>query len=199
MRPLARRLGWSLVVTGIGGDAVRRALAAAPGDGVVVLAGVAGALRGAPYASGTAWTVREVVTNQGILTSPLLSEGIRVTQAEDIVATPRDKSALANQTGADIVDMESSAFASAAQSAGRRWAIVRGISDGIEHSLPPGCDQWFNPQGGIRPVRAAADLIRSPIDLVHILQFARRTMRAMRALSDLAQQHAELITCGESV
>ena len=73
------------------------------------------------------------------------------------------------------------------------------VFHGIEHSLPPGCDQWFNPQGGIRPVRAAADLIRSPIDLVHILQFARRTKRAMRAVSDLAQQHAELITCGESV
>ena len=98
MRPLARRLGWPLVVTGIGGDAVRRALTAAPGGGVVVLAGVAGALRGAPYASGTAWTVREVVTNQGILTSPLLSEGIRVTQAEGIVATPGDKSALAKST-----------------------------------------------------------------------------------------------------
>lgn len=190
MRATARQLGWSVTVTGIGGEAMQAAVHAAPPDAPVVLAGVAGALRPAPFSSGSAWKVREVVTRDGLLTSPLLADGIRVTQAEGIVATPDDKAALAASTGADIVDMESTAFALAAEMTGRPWAIFRGVSDGIEHSLPPGCDQWFDDQGGIRPMRAALDLFKRPIDLVHILQFARRTKQAMRAVARLTQEHA---------
>ena len=190
MRTLARRHGWSLQVTGIGGKAVTAAVNAATPNAPVILAGVAGALRGAPFTSGSAWKVREVVTADSVLTSPLLDEGIRVTQADGIVATPEDKTALAEVTGADIVDMESTAFALAAEASGRPWAIFRGVSDGIEHSLPPGCDQWFDAQGGIRPLRAALDLVKNPVDLLHILQFARRTRHAMHAVAMLTAEHA---------
>ena len=188
MRTMARRHGWSLQVTGIGGKAVTAAVNAATPNAPVILAGVAGALRGAPFTK-----VREVVTANSVLTSPLLDEGIRVTQADGIVATPEDKAALAELTGADIVDMESTAFAIAAEASGRPWAIFRGVSDGIEHSLPPGCDQWFDAQGGIRPLRAALDLVKNPADLLHILQFARRTRHAMHAVAKLTAQHAATI------
>ena len=156
-------------------------------DPITLLAGVAGALR-AEFHPGGAYLVREVVTSTGLLYSPLLDDGIRVTGADKIVATPEDKTALAEQTGAHIVDMESHAFAVLAESTGRGWMIIRGISDGVEHHLPPGCDKWFTSNGSIRPVRAALDLARRPRDLLHLSAFAKRTATAMRAVAVLLKE-----------
>ena len=187
IRPMAARRGWDVITTGIGATAVESAIASAPGTGPLVLAGVAGALR-ADFHPGGAYLVREVVTSTGLLYSPLLDDGIRVTGADKIVATPEDKTALAEQTGAHIVDMESHAFAVLAESTGRGWMIIRGISDGVEHHLPPGCDKWFTSNGSIRPVRAALDLTRRPRDLVHLIAFAKRTATAMRAVAILLNE-----------
>lgn len=187
IRPMATGRGWDVVTTGIGATAVESAIASAPGTGPLVLAGVAGALR-AEFHPGGAYLVREVVTSTGLLYSPLLDDGIRVTGADKIIATPEDKTALAEQTGAHIVDMESHAFAVLAESTGRGWMIVRGISDGVEHHLPPGCDKWFTSNGSIRPVRAALDLARRPRDLVHLIAFAKRTATAMRAVAVLLNE-----------
>ena len=187
VRPMAARHGWDVITTGIGATAVESAIASAPGTGPLVLAGVAGALR-AEFRAGGAHLVREVVTSTGLLYSPLLDDGIRVTGADEIVATPEDKAALAEQTGAHIVDMESHAFAVLAESTGRGWMIVRGISDGVEHHLPPGCDKWFTSSGAIRPARAALDLARRPVDLVHLIAFAKRTATAMRAVAALLDE-----------
>jgi nucleoside phosphorylase len=178
MAPLASRNGWTLMTTGIGAAAVEQALSADPRTGPVLLAGVAGALT-ADLAPGTAHLIAEVFTPGGVLHSPLIAEGLRVTGADEIIATPRDKAALAARTGGQVVDMESHAFAVAAEAAGRPWAIIRGISDGINHHLPAGCDRWFTPEGGLRPIRAAWDLIGRPRDLVRMLAFARRTSQAM--------------------
>ena len=187
IRPMAARRGWDVITTGIGATAVESAIASAPGTGPLVLAGVAGALR-AEFHPGGAYLVREVVTSTGLLYSPLLDDGIRVTGADKIVATPEDKAALAEQTGAHIVDMESHAFAVLAESTGRGWMIIRGISDGVEHHLPPGCDKWFTSNGSIRPVRAALDLARRPRDLLHLSAFAKRTATAMRAVAVLLNE-----------
>lgn len=182
---LARRRGWTLITTGIGAQAVEHALATGPQTGPVLLAGVAGALE-PEIKPGTAHLISEVYTSEAILRSPLLRTGLRVTGADEIVATPQDKARLAQRTGAQLVDMESHAFARAAERAGRSWAIIRGVSDGVDHHLPAGCDAWFTPQGGIRPFVAAKDLAGRPRDLLRMLAFARRTSRAMRSVARLA-------------
>lgn len=184
---LARRRGWTLRTTGIGAAAIGRALAEVPSTNPVLLAGVAGALV-ADLAPGSAHLIAEVFTPEGVLQSPLISHGLRVTGADEVVATPSDKMMLAERTGAQVVDMESHAFAVAAEAAGRQWAIIRGVSDGVDHHLPAGCDQWFTPEGSIRPLRAARDLMGRPRDLFQMLSFARRTKLAMRRVATLAGQ-----------
>ena len=184
IRRLAARRGWRLLTTGIGGAAVSRAVDSARPDGPLVLAGVAGALV-PELRSGTAYYVSEVYTAEGIRTSPLLREGIRVTGADEIVATPDDKAALARRTGAHIVDMESHAFVEAAEAAGHRWAIVRGISDGVDHHLPAGCDRWFTPGGHLRPLVTTLDLARRPRDILPLMAFGRRTRLAMQEVAKL--------------
>lgn len=193
---LVRRQGWTLLTTGIGGDAIERALSTVPPRCPVLLAGVAGALV-PDLEPGSAHLIAEVVAPDGILQSPLIAEGLRVTGADKIIATPSDKAALAERTGAHIVDMESHAFAAAAEAAGRPWAIIRGVSDGVDHHLPAGCDQWFTPDGGIRPLRAAKDLLGRPRELLQMLSFARRTHLAMRQVAALAEQtfHAQSGYC----
>ena len=133
MAPLASRNGWTLMTTGIGAAAVEQALSADPRTGPVLLAGVAGALT-ADLAPGTAHLIAEVFTPGGVLHSPLIAEGLRVTGADEIIATPRDKAALAARTGGQGVDMESHAFAVAAEAAGRPWAII--LDGPLRLSLP---------------------------------------------------------------
>ena len=181
---LARDRGWTLIVTGIGSEAVEHAVART-GTGPLLLAGVAGALH-RELSPGSAFLISEVYTQAEVLQSPLVSDGLRVTGADAVVATPDDKAALATRTGAHLVDMESHTFAVAANRTGRPWAIIRGVSDGVDHHLPAGCDAWFTPEGGIRPIRAAVDLAARPRDLLHMLAFARRTGQAMRQVRHLA-------------
>ncbi len=192
MRRGARRHGWVLRTSGIGATAITEACAAAPGNGTVVLAGVAGALH-PTMSAGSAWQVTEVYTEEGIVESPQESTGIRVTGADVIIATPEDKLALNERTGAHLVDMESHAFAEAMQQVGRPWAIFRGVSDGIEHSLPPGCDRWFAQDGGFRLPRACLDLLAAPHHVPPLLGFAARTRSAMRSVASLVE---EFLTAG---
>ncbi|MDP6986844.1 MAG: hypothetical protein QGG74_02250, partial [Phycisphaerales bacterium] len=184
LRGLASRRGWTLITTGIGGNAIERVLASVPPPVPVLLAGVAGALV-ADLAPGSAHLISEVFTPDGVLQSPLIAEGLRSTGADEIVATPNDKAKLSAKTGAHVVDMESHAFALSASAANRPWAIIRGVSDGIDHHLPAGCDQWFTPDGRIRSLRAAKDLLGRPRELLQMLSFARRTHLAMRRVAAL--------------
>jgi adenosylhomocysteine nucleosidase len=184
---LARRYGWTLITTGIGAGAIEHALATGPQTGPVLLAGIAGALR-RDLKAGTAHLISEVYTSQAILHSPIIRTGLRVTGADEIVATPEDKVRLAERTGAHVVDMESHAFALAAERAGRSWAIIRGVSDGVDHHLPAGCDAWFTPQGGLRPFIAARSLAGRPKELLQMIAFARRTSLAMKSVARLAEE-----------
>lgn len=195
VRSLAQHLGWSVTTTGIGGEAVRRIVESTPPETPLILAGVAGALRPDLHA-GSAYRISEVVTARGILTSPLASEGLRVTGADGVIATPDDKQALAERTGACLVDMESHDFAEAATEAGLRWAIYRGVSDGMDHSLPPGCDKWFSPEGRLRWTRAALSLSGKPTHVPSMIAFGMRTRNAMKAVRDLVAADARLLSGG---
>ena len=184
LRALAHQHGWIQKVSGIGAEAVTAAAQSAPGQGIVVLAGVAGALR-REIQTGTAHHIREVHGPDGIIQAPLVDHGLRVTGADAIIATPQDKLDLAERTGADLVDMESHAFAAQMQALGRPWAIIRGVSDGVDHHLPAGCDRWFTAGGSLRIHRAAWDLLKRPGELPQLMAFAGRTRSAMRSVARL--------------
>ncbi|MBM4113359.1 MAG: hypothetical protein FJ253_08305 [Phycisphaerae bacterium] len=155
----AARLRRSLVlVSGPGGDAVRRAVVSVR-DRVdrVILAGLAGGLDpavtpGSAYAVSRAssidgrrfdasWIVRDL-PNARLVTAPA------------VVSTAIEKSALSQRSGASMVDLEGYHFADQASAERLRWCIVRGISDGHDQELPPGIDKLVSPRGRTRCVRA---------------------------------------------
>jgi hypothetical protein len=83
--------------------------------------------------------------------------------------------------GADLVDLESGAFALAATLLGWRWGIVRGVSDPADMPLPRDIARWVTADGRTRPFRAAASLALRPWDLARMRRLARHSRAAMHS------------------
>ena len=95
------------------------------------------------------------------------------------VLTSRDKLALAERTGAQLVDLESAAFARSAVAAGWRWAVVRGVSDGWDTDLPRDIDLWIDGVGRARRGQVAAAIARRPWLMPSVLRLHHRSVEAM--------------------
>ncbi len=155
---------------------------------LIVLVGVAGALA-SQLAPGDASLVTEVVLASGArLRSPVGGEGWSVAAADRIVATIDAKRALATTSGAEIVDMESGAFATVAERRGWRWAIIRGISDSASDELPSEINRLVDRNGNTRPLAAAALLLRKPHLLPRLRLLGQQTTRAMASVSRLLDE-----------
>jgi nicotinate-nucleotide adenylyltransferase len=181
-----RRAGLSrmpVVQTGIGREAIVRAFErefARHGTGALyVLAGACGGLR----ATDDVPPIAGVIDEHGRCRRPFGAAdehaGVTLVGVDRIVATPADKRALAEATGAAIVDMETHAFAAACEQRGAAWSVVRGVSDTPEQTLPPEVLGWVTPEGGTRGARAAADLARKPSLLPHVVGVVRRANRVL--------------------
>ncbi|MFN7021086.1 MAG: hypothetical protein ACK4WH_07130 [Phycisphaerales bacterium] len=172
-----------VVQTGIGRDAVSRALERerAAGDSFI-LAGACGALREVEDLPSVARVI-DLGGNQwrcAFAPAPPPGRAVRTLVAVDhVVATPEDKVSLHIETGADIVDMESHAFAAACEAYGVRWHVVRGVSDSPTDTLPREVLGWITPSGETRSARAALDLVRKPSLIPHIATVVRRSSRVL--------------------
>lgn len=179
-----------VVTTGPGPDAVRRAFAARDSWPVrhprfVVLLGLAGALD-ARLAPGTDHAAAEVV---GPDPSAPLRSGLvagataRIVEATAVVTTPADKSRLAAATSAQLVDMESHAFASCAEAAGLSWGIVRGVSDGADETLPAELAHFVDARGETSALRVLAAIARRPSLVPALMRIGRASRVALRNAS----------------
>lgn len=197
-----RRAGLSrvpVVQTGIGREAILRALLREierHGSGALyVLAGACGGL----VATADVPPVARVIDERGGAWRPFGAPddgaGVTLIGVDRIIATPADKRALADETGAAIVDMETHAFAAECERRGAAWSVVRGVSDAPEETLPPEVLGWVRPDGGTRAVRAAIDLARRPSLVPHIVGVVRR---ANRVLPKVGAQVAAVCTAWES-
>ncbi len=153
----------------------------------VVLAGLAGGLseRTTP---GSAFAVDRVIDGQGReWPVPLAAQlgartpPVTVISTVKTVTSAAAKRALAGTCGADLVDLESVAFAHAATKLGWTWGIVRGVSDGPDDDLPPGAAGWIDDRGRTRTWRVAADILRSPSMTPRLLALRRHGVAGMRA------------------
>ena len=211
-----RRFGkLPMVTTGPGPDAIRRAFATRDAWPVreprlVILLGLAGALdpslesgravaigrvvaaearSAAPLASALAHRGRglELVDAHAAGTSPL---EISIVESEALVASIAGKATLRAQSGADLVDLESRAFASCAEAAGLPWAIVRGVSDAAHESLPPEIAGFVDERGETRVGRVLSALVRRPSLAKDLARLGRASRTAMRNAAFLADAHA---------
>ena len=179
-----------VVTTGPGADGIRRAFAARDRWPVrnprfVVLIGLAGSLD-ARLAPGTDHACGEVVSTSA--TTPLRSTLVahataRVVERALVVGTPEEKSRLAAETRAQLVDLESYTFASCAESAGLRWGVVRGISDGADETLPAELTGFVDARGETSVARVLAAIVRRPSLILVLMRVGRSSRLALRNAS----------------
>ena len=188
LAPLARQRGWTLHCCGPRAGGVERWAGsdAAPPEGeTVVLAGVAGAT--SPIDAGHAVAVAAVVDGRGGEWTPPLGTAAprtaRCLSVEAVLASTEAKDRAARNHGADIVDMESAAFATAATARRWRWAVVRGISDTVDETLPEGIGDWVDDRGRLRIWHVVRAIIRRPGILVRLRTLRARSVAAMRAVA----------------
>lgn len=165
LRAAADAGGLELAVRATGADAKRTETTAAElldaAPGLIVSFGLAGALSAAltpgdallPEAvvdpDGTRWPVDRAwhdavgaAHGSGAVSGDLAG-------SDTPVATPRDKLALGERTGAVAVDMESHRVARAAHRRGVPWIALRAVSDPAKRGVPPALLDLVRPDGGV--------------------------------------------------
>jgi len=109
--------------------------------------------------------------------------------SDRIVATLEDKRRLRAATGALAVDMESHVAARVAERHRLPLAILRTISDGADHVLPPAALVGMKPDGGMALGAVLASLARDPAQLPALIRTGRDAGRAFRALQRAFAQY----------
>jgi hypothetical protein len=99
-----------------------------------------------------------------------------------MIADPDEKLRLGRQFSASAVDMESATLADLCAEAGLPFGCVRSISDRAEDRLSPQLVGMLA-GGQVRPLRLAANLLRSPRLAAELMRLARDTRRAAELLA----------------
>jgi hypothetical protein len=180
-------------------EAVSRLVTVHGKPSLAILAGVAGGLshEQAPTSAPVLERVTDLSGNEWRPAKPALRAASpadlpTVVGVDHPVFSPQDKRALRERTGASLVDTESHEFARACDAAGVRWAVVRGVSDGLDDALPRQVAGWVSEDGLTRPWRVAATLASHPWQVGRVAKLGRRSSQAMRAVGDRVAQLVQI-------
>lgn len=102
-----------------------------------------------------------------------------------------EKRRLGIETGASVVDMESHIAARVAQRHGLPFAVIRCVSDRVDHVLPHAITVSMGPGGAIDGMAMLGSLFRQPRqlpDLLATMVHAASAFRALAAGSDMLGQ-----------
>lgn len=106
-----------------------------------------------------------------------------------MIASVDHKRALGRAHGAHAVDMESHIAARVAARHGLPFMVVRIVSDGVDHMLPPAITVSMKPGGAIDTRAMLGSLLRRPGQLPVL---ATSMVYAVRAFRGLARGHAAI-------
>lgn len=119
---------------------------------------------------------------------PLVHRGKLVSTSEPL-ATPREKTQVAQATGASMVDMEAAAVAEAVAQAGAEFAVLRVLLDAADVSLPPAvltAVETPHPHLGV-----IIGLLKRPQDLPAVMRLGQSFRYAHLSLVTAAQALAK--------
>lgn len=102
--------------------------------------------------------------------------------AETLVATVAEKSALHQNTGCALVDMESQCIAEVAASAKIPMIVLRAVCDNPDMNIPAFVMAAIAEDGSIKVMRALIHLALHPLQIPDIFQVTRGTAQALGAL-----------------
>lgn len=123
-----------------------------------------------------------------VLLESLGARRVRFHCAARVAVTAREKQELRRSTGADAVEMESSAIHLLCRERGLEALTLRVISDMASEDLPLDFNRLITPAGGIHWARLAGELVASPGRIPKLLRLQRNSARAARRLGQLLHQ-----------
>jgi adenosylhomocysteine nucleosidase len=177
-----------VVCAGMGGERITRALELAESHGPlrsVISVGYAGALRQGMRTDGVYWPAIVIDGQTGERFACEDGEGVLVT-ANHLVRRD-EKTKLAVQWGADLVDMEAAALAKLAQGRGLPFRTVRAVSDSTDDNLPD-LSRFTNPQGGFQSASFAMYVALHPWLIPTTVRLGKQSARASQAIADALLQ-----------
>jgi hypothetical protein len=113
---------------------------------------------------------------------PSLSPLVRGVTVERAVSKASEKIALAQASGADVVDMEGAYVLERCEARGIRCAIVRVVSDGSRDDLPD-LSGAFDTRGNLRPVALALSFARAPRAALRFILGSAGALRVLRRVA----------------
>lgn len=186
-----------VVCGGIGPQAARRAteaVLALYGSSCVYSVGYAGALDLSLKVADVIRPVQVIDANDGSSTQIAAGNGVLVSQT--VMANVEQKSRLRDAYGAQAVDMEASGVARAAEARGVPFQAIKVISDEFDFELPDS-GRFVNTDGRFQQIRFALFLALRPWLWARVVQLARNSARASRALcAELQKMLSEKIPAG---
>ena len=108
--------------------------------------------------------------------------------ADKVAVTAADKQALWKSTGADAVEMESSAIRQICCERGIPSATIRVISDAAVEDLPLDFNALMTPDDKIDFAKLALKLVCGPQKIPQLIRFQKQTSSAARNLAEVLQK-----------
>lgn len=189
--PLAKRppAGCRIVAGGIGAQAAERA-ARLMDCSALISAGYAGGLA-APAARGVIVVDTATAVFDYALPQATRATRGRIADSQHMIATPAARAALARETGAIAVDMESAAIARVAAERGIPFATIRIVTDGPGDTLVIDWDRYRRADGSMRTSAAVLSALRSPQGVAELFRLWYASKQASHALSKYLRQFLE--------
>lgn len=164
--------------------------------GVALVCGLAGALR-PDLCVGDIVLGQRVVGQGGVALPQARSEFLSLAERtglhwrrttgvthQRVAGGIEEKLALAKETGADWVDMESSAVLFEAAERGIPAIAVRAVSDGLRPALPVDFNRAFDPERGWLPWKILVQVARRPWCLLPLIRLERQSHHAAVRLAE---------------
>jgi adenosylhomocysteine nucleosidase len=114
------------------------------------------------------------------------ASGGSIAGSDVMVTTPEAKAALHASSGAVAVDMESHIAGRFAQAHGLPLAVMRAVSDGADHTLPPAAQRGMRSDGNMDVGAVLSALARDPRQLPALI---RTGIEAEKGFSALVHGH----------
>lgn len=185
----SRTRGWAgvdVLLTGMGKAKAGQAVASALQGGrpsCIISSGFAGALSPRLMLGDVVFEAdRSFPLQCGLVQAG--AKPVAFTCADRIASTVSEKAALRASTGADAVEMESTAIRKACADAGVPMLTVRVISDEADEDLPVDFNRFVRPDQTLAIGALLREVACSPRLIPRLLTFKRRTRRAAVKLGD---------------